>query len=242
MSADNNTYIAFPSSPELRELSRRLIQNLVNGVPEPQHELVSRIMLDFTDELLKVFLLDMIEVVKLTPLMEKLVHGTVNTIRSTVHSVTRTIVHRLDKGQLRQLGDYIRKLMLTVPGPDGLPQPWVGFPIDAGFELRVRRVIGGLQSDTPNTQVPELVAVLCSISDRAIQVYVVQPIELIRLGFVLRKVADGGARVISGAIHMLIRRLVPDLNKQQYRDLATYLQGMLITNPELEPGTAFRSS
>lgn len=234
MSADNNTFIAFPSSPELRELSRQLIQNLAAGVSTSQHDLVSRIMLDFTDELLQVFLLDMIEVVQLSPILEKLVHGTVNTIRSTVHSVTRAIVHRLNQGQLQQLGDYIRGLMLTVPAADG-PRPWVGFPVDTHFELRLRRVIGGLQGDNPNAQVPELVAMLCAISDRAIQVYVVQPIELIRLGFVLRKVADAGAHVISGAIHMLIRRLVPDLSRAQYIHLASYLQGMLVTNPQLEP-------
>jgi len=202
---------------------------------------VSRIMLDFTDDLLKVFLLDMIDMVKLSPLMEKLVHGTVNTIRNTVHSITRTIVHRLDQGQLRQLGDYIRQLMLTKPDAGG-DQPWVGFPIDASFELRMRRVIGSLQGDNPGSQSAELVAVLCSISDQAIQVYVVKPIELIRLGFVLRKVADGGARVISGAIHMLIRKLVPNLTRQQYADLASYLQGMLVINPELEPTTPIRHS
>jgi hypothetical protein len=233
MSTDK-TYIAFPSSPDLRQISRQFIQNLLSSNKAPQNELVTRIMLDFTDELLKVFLLDMIHVVKLSPFMEKLVHGTVSTIRSTVHSVTRTVVHRLDNKQLRPLAEYIRRLMLTLPNAAGEPMPWVGFMIDEAFEQRMRKTIKGLRTPDYAAHVHDLVGVLCEVADRALSVYIVEPTELVQLGFILRKVADGGTHVINGAIHLLIRKLVPDLNQQQFVDMAEYLEQMLVRNPSLE--------
>lgn len=215
-------------------MSRQLIHNLVTGDRAPQHELVTRIMLGFTDELLQVFLLDMVKVVHLSPFMEKLVHGTVSTIRSTVHGITRSVVHRLDNQQLRPIADYIRKLMLSVPTSDGGSSPWVGFAIDAAFERRMRVVIANMHSDHYRAHVQELVDVLCEVTDRAVETYIVEPTELVRLGFFLRKIADGGMHVIRGAIHVLIRRLVPDLERQQFVDMANYLEQMLLASPELE--------
>lgn len=233
------TYVAFPSSPALRQSSRLVIRNLEAGVKESQTDLITRIMFDFTDELLKVFLLDIVEMANLSPFLEKLVHGTVNTIRGTVHTVTKAVVHKLDNRQLRPLADHIRKLMLTAPDASGNPVPWVGFAIEEAFEQRLRRLVAALKGEAPESQTQELIAALSEITDRAMDVYIIQPTELVGLGFILRKVADGGAGVVRSAVHALIRKLVPDLTAVQLRDLAEYMEQLLLVNPTLEPKSSF---
>lgn len=232
MPDSHTAYIAFPSSPALRQLSRQFIANLESGNKAPQTELVTKIMLDFTDELLKVFLLDVIHLVKLSPFMERLIHSTVNTVRSTVHGVTKTVVHRLGNQQMAPLGQYIRGLMLSAPNAEGQLMPWVGFPIEDRLFRRVETVVAELKrGGSHQAQVPELIAILSEITDLAMNVYIVQPTELVKLGFILRKMADGGASVIGSAIHLLIRKVIPDLSEQQFADLADYMQHLLLLDP-----------
>ncbi len=232
------TYIAFRSSPALRQDSRRFLRNLALGAHEPQSPLIASIMGDFTDELLQVFMLDIIHLMKLSPFMNKLVHGTVSTIKSTVHGATRAVVHKLSNQQLQPLAEHVRGLMLNVADEQGVMQPWVGFAIDEAFHQRLRRLIAQMRLEHPENQEAELTACLREVTDRAIAVYIDRPTQLVGLGFVMRKVADGAASVIHKASHALIAKLIPDLEAGQYSQLADYMEGLLLSAAQPEPAPA----
>lgn len=229
------TYIAFRSSPALRQDSRRFLRNLALASPEPQSPLIASIMADFTDELLQVFMLDIIDLMQLSPFMHKLVHGTVSTIKSTVHGTTRAVVHKLSNQQLRPLAGYVQGLMLNVNDAQGDTQPWVGFAIDEAFHQRLRHLIQAMRADQPKAQEAELIGCLREVTDRAIAVYIDTPTALVGLGFVMRKVADGAASVIHKASHALIAKLIPDLQAEQYAQLADYMEGLLLSGALPEP-------
>jgi hypothetical protein len=225
------TYIAFVASPTLRQDSEQLIRNIDSHSKDSQADLLSRIITRFTDEILQVFFIDMIALLNLNPFMTKVVTGSVNTIKSTIHRVSKTIINKLDNQQLTPLSHYMSSVMLTAT-TDGITQPYVGFPISAATHARLQQLFLNIRHDTAPAHTEELIAALCEITDLALDVYLLTPIELLKLNFILRKLAEGSVTVIRGAIHMVIRRLVPDLGVAQMQAIANYLGSLVLHNAQ----------
>jgi len=221
-------YIAFLSSARLRQNGETLIANIEQRVPASQAPLLNDIMVDFTDEVLQAFFLDVVDLLKLSPFMSRVVHGSVSTIKGTVHSVSRTIISKLDNKQLAPMAGYMGGLMLDAPDAHGHSAAHVGFPVSAATYERLHAVITKMRAGDTASQVPALVAVLNEVTDLAMEAYFTTPTELLKLGFLLRKMADGGVGVIRGAVHMVIKRLVPDLSHDQLLEVAEYMDSLIL--------------
>lgn len=224
------TYIAFASTQELRRDSMQLLANIDARSKESQAELMTRIIHNFTDEILQAFFLDMVNLLELSPFMARVVNGSVTTIRETIHTVSSRILHRLDNRQLMPLSDYMSSVMLTANDAAGQPQPYVGFPVHEATEQRLTKLITAMRQGDPKAQRPELKAMLNEITDLSLEIYLLTPIELLKLNFLLRKLAEGSVAVIRGAIHLVIGRLLPDLDDRQLLEVANYLEGMILRN------------
>ncbi|MDP2227777.1 MAG: hypothetical protein Q8J78_09925, partial [Moraxellaceae bacterium] len=225
-------YIAFLSSERLRHNSETLVANIDKRVSASQSGLLNDIMVDFTDEVLQVFFIDIIDLLKLSPFMSKLIHGSVGTIKSTIHSISRTIINKLDNKQLLPMADYVGSLMLTAPDVHGHAAAYVGFPISADTYKRLHDVITKMRDGQTQEQIPALTAVLNEVTDLAMEAYFTNPIELLKLGFILRKMAEGGVSVIRGAVHMVIRKLVPDLTHDQLLAVAEYMDSLILRSAQ----------
>ena len=223
-------HIAFVSSAELRRHSEQLIAQVEAGGRESQAELMIATINRFTDEILTVFFLDLIDLLQLKHLPTRLIHGAVASIKSTIHGVARGIIHHLDNDAFLPLADYMGGVMLTAPDTSGDPTPYIGFPVEEATRLRLQRLQDTMRSGDPRTHEQELAGLLTEITDRALQVYLVTPIELLRLGFLLRKSAEAGVSVVRGAIHLLIRRLLPELDGPQLLAVAHHLGGLLLAD------------
>lgn len=223
-------HIAFVSSAELRRHSEQLIAQVEAGGRESQADLMIATINRFTDEILRVFFLDLIDLLQLNHLLSRLIHGAVATIKSTIHGVARGIIHRLDNDAFLPLADYMGGVMLTAPDTSGDPTPYIGFPVDEATRLRLQRLQEDMRSGNPRHHEQELAALLTEITDHALQVYLLTPIELLRLGFLLRKSAEGGVTVVRGAVHLLIKRLLPELDGPQLLAVAHHLGGLLLAD------------
>lgn len=228
-------HIAFLSSDHLRRNSEQLVANIDARSKAPQADLMIRIMSDFTDEVLQVFFIDVIDLLQLSHFMQKVIHGSVNTIKGTINSISRTIIHKLDNQQIIPMADYMGSLMLTAPDTSGDNRAWVGFPVSERMIDRLDTLIGNIRHGNPQEHVQELSSVLNEITDLAMAAYFTMPIELLKLGFILRKMADGGVSVIRGAVHIVIRKLVPDLSNEQLLAVANYMDTLILRN-----GSAYR--
>lgn len=223
-------HIAFVSSPELRRHAEHLIAQVEAGSRAPRADLMITTVNRFTDETLTVFFVDLIDLLQLPPLLSGLIHGAVATIKSTIHGVARTIIHRLDNRDLQPLADYIGEVMLTAPDTSGDPTPYIGFRVDEAMRLRLQHLQEAMRAGDPRQHEKELATLLEAITDRALQVYMQTPLDLLPLGFLLRKTAEGGVGVVRGAIHMVIRRLLPDLDGPQLLAVAHHLGGLLLAD------------
>lgn len=225
-----SVHIAFVSSPELRRNAESLILQVEDGEPDSQAELMIATINRFADEILQVFFVDLIELLHLSPLLSKVIHGSVATIKTTVHGIARTIVHRLDRQQLAPLADYMGGIMLTAPDASGDPTPYVGFPVSEATHTRLHQLIDAMRKDDPRSHERELEAVLNEITDRALEIYMLSPIELLQLGLIVRKASEGAVSVIRSAIHLVIRKVLPDLDGPQLLAVANHLAGLVLAN------------
>lgn len=225
-------YIAFVSPPELRRDSEQLVANIDARSKASQADLMTRIMANFTDEILKVFFTDMVALMDMSPFMTKVVHGAVGTIKKTVHSVSGTVIRKLDNKQLIPMSAYISSVMLTAPDADGVERPQVGFPVKDATHARLRKVIDDMRQGDARAHVHEFADVLIEITDLAVESYLRTPIELLQLGLILRKLSEGGMSVIQGAVHMVIRKLAPDLQGPQLLAVAAHLEKMILIDPK----------
>lgn len=225
-----SVHIAFVSSPELRRFSEQLIGLVESGSRESQADLMIRTINRFTDEILTVFFVDLIDLLHLNPLLTRVIHGSVATIETTIHGVARSIIHRLDNHQLRPLADYMGSVMLTAPDTSGDPTPYVGFPLNETTQFRLQQLLHVMRRDDPRQHEAELAAVLNEITDRALDVYMLTPLELLKLGLIMRKATEGGVSVVRSAIHLIIRRVLPDLDGPQLLAVANHLGGLVLAD------------
>jgi hypothetical protein len=225
-----SVHIAFVSSPDLRRHSEHLIHQVETGTQEPLADLMIKTINTFTDEILRVFFIDLIDLLHLNPLLARVIHGSVATIKTTIHGVSRSIIHRLDNRQLLPLADYMGSVMLTAPDTSGDPTPYVGFPLNEATQVRLQNLMHVMRRDDPKLHEPELAAVLNEITDRALDVYMLTPLELLKLGLIMRKATEGGVSVVRGAIHLIIRRVLPDLDGPQLLAVANHLGGLVLAD------------
>lgn len=226
-------YLAFPSPPHLRRNSEQFVAAIESRTKASQVDIMTSIMNDFTDEILKVFFIDMIPLMKLSPFMEKVVLGSVGTIKKTVHSVSGTVIKKLDNPQMIPLANYMRGVMLNAPGVSGPDSPYVGFPLKDEVHARLVTVMAKMRAGDAKAHVNEFSAVMIEVTDLAVDTYLSTPIKLLNLGLILRKLSEGGMSVIQGATHMVIRKLTPDLDSAQLLIVAEYLEKMILIDPRL---------
>ena len=226
-------YLAFPSPPHLRRNSEQFVAAIESKTRESQVNIMTSIMNDFTDEILKVFFIDLISLMKLSPFMEKVVRGSVSTIKKTVHSVSGTVIKKLDNPQMIPLANYMRGVMLNAPGVSGPDSPYVGFPLSHDVHARLIAVMAKMRAGDPKPHAQEFSNVMIEITDLTLDHYLDRPIKLLNLGLILRKLSEGGMSVIQGATHMVIRKLTPDLEGPQLLIVAEYLEKMILIDPRL---------
>lgn len=225
-----SVHIAFVSSPELRRDAESLIGRVEGGAPDAQTDLMVTTISHFADEILQVFFVDLIDLLRLSPLLGKVINGSVGTIRTTVHGIARTIVHKLDNLQLLPLADYMGGIMLTAPDTSGDPTPYVGFPVTEATQARLQQLVEAMRREDPRQHEAELETLLNEITDRALEVYLSSPIELLKLGLIVRKGAEGAVAMIRSAIHLVIRKVLPDLDGTQLLAVANHLAGLVLPN------------
>lgn len=223
-------HIAFVAPPELHRNAVKLIENIDARSNASQADLMTSIINDFTDATLKVFFIDMIELLDPSPFMEKMVTGSVNTIKSTIHSVSRTVIHKLDNKQLIPLSDYISRIMLTTADAEGLEKVFIGFPITETTYRRMQKIVADMNGSDPHAHIGELMDMLHEITDLALDSYLITPVDLLQLGFFLRKLAEGAVAIVRGAVHLVIRRLVPELTPRHLQALTQYLHDLVLLN------------
>ena len=224
-------FVAFPCSAELRNDTEKLIINLHARVSEPQNKMAMSTIDLLIEDLLNGFLLNLIDVLEMKNFMAKLVRSTANTINKAGSSIANASLKRMDNEQLRPMGEHVASLMLDVQIEDQV-HPWMGVPVTDDLSTEIEGLLVGLRGDSPKDFVPVAMDVLDKLTDQAVDVYIAESVRLLQVGIVLRKMASGATSAVKGAMRMMVKKTLPDLDETQLRALADYIDHIHITDGE----------
>ncbi len=224
-------FVAFPCSAELRSETEKLIINLHMGVSEPQNKLAMSTIELLIEDLLDGFLLKLIDVLEMQNFMAKMVRSTAGTINKAGSTIASASLKKMDNKQLRPMGEHVAGLMLDVD-VEGDVQPWMGVPVTDDLSTEIEGLLVGLRGDTPKEFVPVAMDVLDKLTDQAVDVYINESVRLLQVGIVLRKMASAATSAVKGAMRLMLKKTLPDLNDDQLRALADYIDHLHITDGE----------
>lgn len=218
-------FVAFPCSSELRSETEKLIINLHMGVVEPQNKLAMSTIDLLIEDLLNGFLLNLIDVLEMKNFMAKMVRNTAGT------SIASASLKKMDNPQLRPMGEHVAGLMLDVE-VEGEVQPWMGVPVTDGLSTEIEALLAGLRGETPSEYVPVAMGVLDKLTEQAVDMYINESVRLLQVGIVLRKMAGAATSAVKGAMRLMLKKTLPDLDDNQLRALADYIDHLHITDGE----------
>ncbi|MFP1683092.1 hypothetical protein ACLD0W_11305 [Alloalcanivorax sp. C16-1] len=221
----STTYVAFRASDRLHRLTDGFIHRMRDGAREPEPKVVEQIMTTFIDEALAAFFLTPASYSGLGGTQRRLVRLAADTISKASGVVIGRSARKMDLTQNQAAAEYMDEIRF--PGP-GHAWWYVGFPIDEGLAARGRGLAERCQDGHFEGAREDLVHYLRTVTDRALEWYFNKPIELLRFGPILRKVAAVGVDTTRKASYGVIGKVIPNLDDEQLLQSALYYRDMQV--------------
>lgn len=219
-------YFAFQASDTLRDSSLTLMENFEQGVREPQSTLFVKVAQLFTDEIVDALLLNIVKAAESNHSGAKVLEQFASVIKSTVHSLIKQVLGKMNNEELRPLSGYIKQRRLTLT-QKGETHDYIAFPMPADFHARFRAVLE--KGANGEKQEGELLACMEKFTEMSHQAFYDDSLKLIKLGFIGRKVADVGGAAIRKGSQTASRRLIPALEGGELKQFSEYFLKLLIT-------------
>lgn len=220
------TYVAFPSSDALHEMTQGFIDRMRGGQPRPEPDTIGRIMTTFVDEALDAFMVTPARRTGVSPNILRIINFTTETISKATAMVVKGTVKKLDLEQNRKIAEY----MDTVRMPfDGV---WhICFPISDALAETARKGFDLTLEGRRPEGLPYLLEYYHTMSDESLRWYFERPIALLGFGPILRKLTDVGIATTRKATHSMIDNVIPRLEGEQARLSAEYGRTLLRPGP-----------
>lgn len=224
-------FMWFEASTSLRHNAETFIHNIHRGDRNPQNVLLQRVLEEFVSQCLEVYFLVPMERAGLGPMGRKIVVTAVATLRKTINMVVGRIVRKLHERDMRSLAEFMDEAMLRDEAhPQG--RTFVAFPLDPDTVHQFMRM--QLQISAGDAAVSNLVVEgFRRVADEAVTYLFAGPIEELRLGPVLGKLAQMGIDSTRSVISGLIRRIFSTMTQQQIANTVAYFCQHISTAEEL---------
>lgn len=221
------TYVAFRASDGLHQLTEGFITRMRAGAREPEPKVVERIMTTFIEEALDAFFLTPANHTGLNSTQQRLVRLAADTIATATRLVIGRSVRKMDLSQNQAAADYMDGIRFFDAASNGW---YVGFPIDESMAAQGRDLAARCErGDTAGVR-EELLGYLREVTDRSLEWYFRKPIDLLRFGPILRKVAAVGVDTTRKASYGVINKVIPKLDDQQLLQSTLYYRDMQVVH------------
>ncbi|HNH44158.1 MAG TPA: hypothetical protein PK633_08715 [Agitococcus sp.] len=216
------TYYAIPCPQGLRENFAKLLVNFEQNSKEPQNQLLIQIANDYTDKIIEVMVLGNSHMMDQEAFAVKLLHNVASAIKTTAHTLIKQVLSKMKNEEMSPLASQIRARKLVINN-----QEYISFPVPNDLAQRYRQCFVQIKQGNIAIQ-PQLLEAMLEFSTLANHYFYVESIKPLKLGFVTRKIADLGGVTIDKASHAAIKKLVPQLNKEELQGFVEYLEPLFI--------------
>lgn len=223
---DFSTYVAFASSDKLHHMTDDFINRMRGANPQAEPQTIEKIMAYFLEESLHAFMVRPAQLSDLSPNLMRVIRFTTETISKASHVVIKSTVKKLNVEQNREMAEYMDSVRMQLDGT------WyICFPIPDQLAHTAQQGFHMAIDGKHDAALPMMIDYFHSITDIAMKWYFEKPINLLRLGPILGKIANVGIATSRKATHTVVDNVIPKLDKTQSRVSAEYALSLLKTAP-----------
>lgn len=210
----------FEASASLRNNAELFIQNIHKGERSPQNGLLQHVLNEFVAQCLDTYFIVPSERIGLGAMGRKIVVTAVATLRKTIQMVIGRIIRKLNNRDMRSLAEFMDAVMLRDHASlRGVT--FVAFPLEPQTVEQFNRM--RQQTHSGQSEISsQLIESFQAIADEAVTYFFAEPIDGLRLGPVLNKLAQMGIDSSRSVISGMIRRIFSTMTPQQMTDTVEY--------------------
>tara|TARA_B100000902_G_scaffold63781_2_gene70533 strand:- start:566 stop:1255 length:690 start_codon:yes stop_codon:yes gene_type:complete len=221
-------YLAFASSRDLEGAAIELLRRHENGVKDSHIPLMESTMDYFIPEMLDAFLVRTVDAIGLSSMSTKVVHSTADVIGKTAKMLVPHLLKKRSNKELEPMIGFVDEIYIRPEQADnGLAS--TGCEIDQATYERMKRVVAGIQAGEVQANRAELSELMSLTVDIMLEGFMKRAINLLKHGFVVRKIADGAIATCQAAGHGVVNKVFKKLDDEQMLHLANYFDTLILS-------------
>lgn len=217
---------AFAASQALQEDFQAVIAAYADGnMPKaPQAARIVQLAQRYADEIVDALVLNLLKGAEADSAAPKALETVASLIKSTVHTLIRQVLSKLDNKELQPVAAYVATRRTILKDAEG-ERDYISFDLsDADFARFDAVWSANAAGQIDKTALNETMLRFATL---AIAAFYEDSAKALKLGFIARNLFNVGHGAISKGSQVAINRLIPALRDKETRDFATYFHGML---------------
>lgn len=221
-------YIGFPIPEDVHDRMESLVCRLREGEKEQQGSLYAQVVLDLVDESLATFFLRPMAEIGISPMGEKMVKAGVGSVKKAVSMLVHNLSKKLSNEEMLPLAEYLWGVVYTDLSKETAgAQAYMASPIDAELNDELSDIVLSIEAGETGPVVEErLTSALLAVSEISLDIFFAQPLNIIKLGMVMRKASQMAFEATRAAIRGVIKKVFKGMEERELRGVAQYLRSV----------------
>ncbi len=217
------THVALPLTDEYLKLSNEIVEKLQDKKsPSQAHKTVKTTQL-LIDYMFSILVDDLIDQVPMKPWAEKIVHQVSSVVQKALHVLISNVISKLDNAELKPLVNHFKECEIEHEG-----EYFLGFQLDDASEQKIYACMAHLRNKEIKACKTLLVELLETVVDQTLELFLLKPLSLVRLGMISRKLVDLTAKTIEKAVPPAIDKIIGHMEVEELQLFESFLLSLLI--------------
>jgi len=220
--------MAFKSSRELEDCAVELLDRHARGAEESYVQLMIDTMEYFIPELLHSFLVGTVDAIGLSNMATKIVHSTSDLMSKTGRMLVPQLLKKRTNEELTPLIGFVEDISLWADQTEN-GKTCCGAELSKESYDRMKNVVVRVRDGEVEAVRQEITELMIIAVDTMLDSLMKRPIDMLDLGFVTRKVANGAISTCHAAGHGVVHKVFNKLDNEQMVRLVDYFDTLVIT-------------
>lgn len=184
------------------------------------------LMARLTDRMIGLFMIEPVEIAKVSPTQRKIVDFAVDTGNKASSMLTAQIYKKVSNAQFAPIARDLEK-MYWAAGSDNGDTPQMYYVADAFFAQNYQKVIDACVAGQGRANIELMLQVLNRMVDDVLQKFFLDQTKHIDMGFITKKALDLSVATTRSACHAVMHKVVKDFSDEQLKDFMSHYSQVL---------------
>jgi hypothetical protein len=219
------TYVAVPLHEDYLSLSDQVASNLKEKVSKPQAKDTVKSTKILIDSIFEILVDDLIKEVKMKPFAQKVLRQIGGFAHKSINSLIDKVISKLNNKELFPVVEYFKATEVEFEN-----EKYLGFELDKRLETLLFSAIKNTEKGNAELAKKELVQVLEEVTLESLEVFLVKPMALIKLGLISRKVVNFVSAALEKAAPPAIGKIVEHMDQEELESLKDFLHEFIFSD------------